>query len=152
MLEPKTKRHRSFCERVARGEPLGEAWSHSARDVGKRPGSRAADNVSGSRNAAKFADWIAHLKKKEAERAAERQQPVNAGTIANLQEEITAVLLRAADAASRSGSQSVATSLRKLVGIHVGRVSRSTRDADVPAGKTERVDLPKLEWCNCAGV
>lgn len=66
---------------------------------------------------------------------------------------ITETLVRAADAASKAGSQSTATSIRRLISTHVGRVHRATAGAepmqDVQPFFDSADALTRLRWCNC---
>jgi len=150
--EPKSNRHIAFVERVLAGEGYGEAWTSSAHDVGVKPGSQAANNVSGSRLASKYADYLATEKTRRAS-CVTKAPPVTAESVGDLMQEITETLVRAADAASKAGSQSTATSIRRLISTHVGRVHRATagaeKEPDAPPAFDFDSALQRLHWCVC---
>lgn len=156
MLEPKTKRHRSFCDRVVAGEPLGEAWSASARDVGKRPGSRAADNVSGSRNAAKFADFIAAKRAEIAAARAAGVEPITRASVHDLLESVTGALMAGSRAASAAGATNLAQQMNRLIVLHSGRQGRASARAPKDEKEQPTFDpsapLQRLKWCTCSNV
>lgn len=152
MKVPKNKRHSAWVERVLAGEKYGEAWGNSAHDVGIEPGSHAANNVSGSRLASKYADYLAVEKARRASGVISAS-PITAETVSELMQEITETLVRAANAASKAGSQSTATSIRRLISTHVGRVHRATVGAGKEPDALPIFDsdeaLMRLHWCDC---
>jgi len=153
LLEPKSARQRAFCERVASGERLGEAWAASALDVGKEPSSKAANNVSGSRMAAKFADYIAELKQARADARNQNKQPVTRESIHRLLEEVTAALLDASRAASAAGADGVGQQLHKTIIVHAGRSGRASARAPESEKRGPKFDsdaaLKRIFWCTC---
>ena len=153
MKAPKSARHRAFCDRIVAGERLGEAWGASARDVGKEPGTTKANNVGGSRMAAKYSDYIAHLKKERADARSLNTQPVTRESIHTLLEEVTAALMDASKAASAAGADGIAQQLHKTIVVHAGRNARATVRAPKSEKRGPQFDseaaLQRIFWCNC---
>ena len=150
---PKSARHRAFCTRVAAGEPLGSAWAASALDVGKTPGKTKANNVGGSRMAAKCSDYIAHLQQARANARSLNTQPVNRESIHALLQEVTSVLMAASKAASTAGADGIAQHLNKTILVHSGRNSRANARAPKSETRGPQFDseaaLQRILWCNC---
>ncbi len=139
MSEPLTKRHRAFCARVIAGENLSDSWAGSALDVGKEPGSAASSSVSGSRMAARYADYIAAGKMERASESAPLED-LNLEDVSAIMSEISDVLIESAMVAESSGHVQLSASLRSGALLHHNRSARVQRVQGDTPDKVEAYD------------
>ena len=124
-LPLKNSRHEVFAVRVGvYGEGLAKAWGNSAEDLGKAPGTAAANAVSGSRANARpeVAARIAYLRRANA--PANAGQPITRQSLHTLMEECTSALVQAADQAAKHGHLATATQIKRAIVTHAPAVSR----------------------------